>query len=115
MGKIIIEHGRSGCCAKRNTLLAVSRHTRADSASGSHQDVHIRNQLRKQHIQSLQACCRSHEIAVIKGKHHRISAHGIEDIGKVFLHSPVQIVGSLYMKITLIRKRNVNLIILRYF
>ena len=69
----------------------------------------------KQQIQSLQSCSRSHEISMVKSEHYRISALGIENIGKVFFHTPIQAVSTFYIKSFLICKRNSYMVVFCYF
>ena len=115
MRKVIVQHRRTGTYTKCDSFCNFRRYTGSDCSSGSHEYVYVRCQFRKQQIQSLQSCSRSHEISMVKSEHYRISALGIENIGKVFFHTPIQAVSTFYIKSFLICKRNSYMVVFCYF
>ncbi len=68
-----------------------------------------------QQIQPLQPGGGAHEIAVVKGEHHRIAALGIENAGQMALHAPVQAVAALQEKARLVGKGYVYMVVLGNF
>ena len=113
MAQVILQHAGAGGDTQRDGVGQLGGAAGADGAAGAHEAVHIGSQLGQQQIQTLQTGGASHKVAVVKGKHHSVAALGIEDIGQVALHAPLQAVGTLQIKAVLIGKRNINMIILR--
>ena len=74
------------------TLQAVRPHTRTDRSPGSHETVYIVQKRRNHKIKPFQTSCRTHKISMIKSEHDCFTALRIENIRKMFLHSPVQII-----------------------
>ena len=46
----------------------------------------------------------SHEVTVVKCEHYSVAALWIKDVGEVLLHTPVEVVCTLYIKSLLLAK-----------
>ena len=82
----------------------------ADGPPGGHEHVRVPAQRGDGHIHALQARSGPHDIAVVKGQHHRVAALGIEQVGEPILGSPVPVAQALGEEV-LLRGRHVQMVV----
>ena len=112
MAQVVLEHGGAGGHPQGHALYNLGGDTGAQRAPGAHKAVHIGGQLGQQQVKALQPGCGAHEVAVVKGKHDGIAALGVEDVGHMLLHAPVQAVDALEEKALLIGEGDVYVVVL---
>ena len=82
----------------------------ADGPPGGHEHVRVPAQRGDGHVHALQARSGPHDIAVVKGQHHRVAALGIEQVGEPILGSPVPVAQALGEE-ALLRGRHVQMVV----
>ena len=101
MTQVILQHTGARGDTQSDGVGQLGGHTGADGTTGTHEAIHMGSQLGKQQVQALQSGSAAHKVAVVKGEHHSIPAFGVENVGQMALHSPLQTVGAFQIESTL--------------